>query len=61
LPLLASVATLTHHTQRWLFLDAFESGDPTHTTARGISIARRQADGGWKLARDIWNHDAPGS
>ena len=38
-----------------------DGGDPTPTTSRGISIARRQADGGWKIARDIWNHDAPGS
>ncbi len=38
-----------------------DGGDPTPMTSRGISIARRQEDGGWKIARDIWNHDAPGS
>lgn len=38
-----------------------DGGDPTLVSSRGISIARRQADGGWKIARDIWNHDAPGS
>jgi len=34
-------------------------GDAMAETLKGGHIYRRQADGGWKIAIDIWNGDAP--
>ena len=32
-------------------------GDPTTARGKGIHVFRRQSDGSWKIARDIWNSD----
>ncbi len=34
-------------------------GDAATETIKGIHIYRRQADGSWKIAQDIWNSDVP--
>ncbi|MDH3291324.1 MAG: DUF4440 domain-containing protein [Gemmatimonadota bacterium] len=34
-------------------------GEPMSETLKGIHIYRRQADGSWKLAQDVWNSDQP--
>jgi ketosteroid isomerase-like protein len=34
-------------------------GATTTETIKGIHIYRRQADGSWKIAQDVWNADAP--
>jgi len=36
-----------------------DGGAPVDDIAKGIIIYRRQPDGAWKVARDIWNSDAP--
>ena len=38
-----------------------DGGDALVEHARGIHIYRRGADGAWKIARDVWNYDAPGT
>ena len=32
-------------------------GEPTTARGKGIHVYRRQSDGSWKLARDLWNSD----
>ncbi len=34
-------------------------GTPFTETGKGIHIMRRQADGTWRIAHDVWNTDAP--
>jgi uncharacterized protein (TIGR02246 family) len=34
-------------------------GDAATETIKGIHIYRRQDDGSWKIAQDIWNSDVP--
>jgi len=34
-------------------------GEPVTETGKGIHIMIRQPDGSWKIARDVWNTDAP--
>lgn len=34
-------------------------GDSVREQIKGIHIYRRQADGTWKIAQDVWNSDAP--
>jgi len=34
-------------------------GEPMGDNGKYITIYQRQADGGWKIARDIWNSDRP--
>jgi ketosteroid isomerase-like protein len=34
-------------------------GEPIQEIGKGIHIYRRQADGSWKIAQDIWNTDNP--
>jgi ketosteroid isomerase-like protein len=34
-------------------------GAPTTETIKGMHVYRRQADGSWKIAQDVWNTDAP--
>jgi ketosteroid isomerase-like protein len=34
-------------------------GETMSETLKGIHIYRRQADGSWKLAQDVWNSDQP--
>ena len=36
-----------------------DGSDPVVEQLKGIHIYQRQADGTWKIARDIWNTDAP--
>ena len=45
---------------RWV-LDSLakRDGRPSHDEGKGIWIWRRQADGGWKVVRSIWNSDLP--
>ena len=45
---------------RWV-LDSLakRDGRPAHDEGKGIWIWRRQADGGWKVVRSIWNSDLP--
>jgi ketosteroid isomerase-like protein len=45
----ASKFTLTPRTE----------GDPVSGASKGIWVWQRQTDGGWKLARSIWNSDLP--
>jgi ketosteroid isomerase-like protein len=57
LELIGDVAVDRH---RWV-LDslAARDGRPVHDEGKGIWIWRRQVDGGWKIARSIWNSDLP--
>ena len=32
-------------------------GEPTTARGKGVHVYRRQSDGSWKLARDLWNID----
>ena len=34
-------------------------GKPIEDTGNGLTIYKRQPDGSWKFARDIWNSDKP--
>jgi len=34
-------------------------GEPQEAAGKYINILQRQADGSWKIARDIWNSDNP--
>ena len=34
-------------------------GDAVEQVVKGIHIYRRQPDGGWRIAQDIWNSDSP--
>ncbi len=36
-----------------------DGSDAVDETIKGIHIFRRQPDGSWKIARDIWNSDEP--
>ena len=37
-----------------------KKGGPAVTeTIKGIHVYKRQSDGSWKIARDVWNTDAP--
>ena len=36
-----------------------DGGEALEDVAKGIIVYRRQADGTWKVARDIWNSDLP--
>jgi uncharacterized protein (TIGR02246 family) len=36
-----------------------DGGPAVHDAGKGLHIYRRQADGSWKLAQDIWNSDNP--
>jgi uncharacterized protein (TIGR02246 family) len=36
-------------------------GDGSSTTLRWIAIHRRDSDGKWKMARDLWNTNEPAS
>lgn len=42
-----------------LTLTPTDGGDPIEERMRGIHIYRRQPDGSWKLAQDIWNTPDP--
>jgi uncharacterized protein (TIGR02246 family) len=34
-------------------------GEPIHTTAKFMSLNKRQSDSSWKIVWDIWNEDGP--
>jgi len=36
-----------------------EGGPPVQDVGKGVHVYRRQTDGSWKLAQDIWNSDNP--
>lgn len=36
-----------------------KGGKPTTEVIKGIHVYRRQPDGSWKIAMDVWNTDAP--
>ena len=36
-----------------------KGGKPATESVRGVHIFKRQADGTWKIAQDIWNSGAP--
>lgn len=36
-----------------------EGGLPVQDVGKGLHVYRRQTDGSWKLAQDIWNSDLP--
>ncbi len=40
---------------RWT-LTPLDGGEPIRQSGKGVYVFRRQADGGWKVARDIWNY-----
>jgi ketosteroid isomerase-like protein len=49
-------------TQRVAFTLTVQSvagGTPVTNVGKGLHVFRRQPDGQWKLAMDIWNADAP--
>jgi len=37
-----------------------EGSDPIDDTGKYLEIWKKQADGGWKVVRDIFNSDLPG-
>jgi uncharacterized protein (TIGR02246 family) len=42
-----------------LTLTPVGGGEPVTETGKCLHIYKRQADGSWKIAQDIWNMDAP--
>ncbi len=36
-----------------------EGGQPRQTSAKGLTVFRKQADGGWLAARNAWNANPP--
>ncbi|MCH7490100.1 MAG: hypothetical protein IID05_05335 [Gemmatimonadetes bacterium] len=40
-------------------LTAVGGGDPMLDVGKGFHVYRRQRDGSWKIAQDIWNSDNP--
>ena len=36
-------------------------GDPVSDTSKGLVVLRRQTDGSWKIAQEVWNADEPAS
>lgn len=48
---------VAYATLMWAASDA----SPTEDRGKGLHVYRRQSDGSWKLALDIWNSDLPGS
>jgi len=42
-----------------LTMTPVNGGESIQETGKGIHIYKRQADGSWKIAQDIWNTDNP--
>lgn len=42
-----------------LTMTPLAGGKPIQEVGKGIHIYRRQSDGSWKIAQDIWNTDNP--
>ena len=40
---------------RWT-LTPIDGGEAIRQSGKGVYVFRRQADGGWKVVRDIWNY-----
>ena len=36
-------------------------GSPTEEQIKGVHVMKRQPDGTWRIAQDVWNSDAPPS
>ena len=41
---------------RWT-LTPVDGSEPIKQTGKGVYVLRRQADGSWRVARDIWNYN----
>ncbi len=50
--------TYERYTGRWTVTPK-DGSDAVEQAFKGIHILRRQTDGSWKIARDIWNSDEP--
>ena len=42
-----------------LTLSPKKGGKPMTEIIKGVHIVKRQADGSWKIAQDVWNTDSP--
>lgn len=49
---------IVHYTGE-MTLTPKKGGKPMTETIKGIHIYKRQPDGTWKIAQDVWNADAP--
>ena len=36
-----------------------KGGKPTTAVIKGLHVFKKQADGSWKIAQDVWNNDPP--
>jgi uncharacterized protein (TIGR02246 family) len=43
----------------WVLGLTHDNGESQSTLGKWVSLMRRQEDGSWKIARDIWNRDTP--
>src|SRR5262249_48126478 len=50
-----AVERLAYSAVMWMASDA----SPVEDAGKGLHVYRRQPDGSWKLAQDIWNSDQP--
>jgi ketosteroid isomerase-like protein len=56
---LEAVETLAYHTFTYTWrVTSRAGGESKIASGKGLHILRRQADGSWKIAREIWN-DVP--
>jgi uncharacterized protein (TIGR02246 family) len=51
------------HVMIWLTYEASrtpkDGGETTHETGKGVQIFQTQANGSWRIIREIWNTDGP--
>lgn len=50
---------IVHYTGALTVTPKAKGAKPMTETIKGIHIFKRQADGSWKIAQDVWNTDAP--
>jgi ketosteroid isomerase-like protein len=55
----AKSGELAYLTGTWEFKWNDASGKPTSDKGKFVEIVKKQADGSWKCANDIWNSDLP--
>lgn len=48
-----------HYTGELTVTPKAAGAKPTTETIKGLHILRRQADGSWKIIKDVWNSDPP--